>query len=218
MDRYPRGRKPDALVGKGFESNLGGTGRLEPPPSNQFSLVLLKREGWFGTAYYLERRENKFPGYPYPGRIGLYGGGCKPNETRAQAAVREILEETKRNVGAASLASLLKFKGDNDNLTESEGEVFVHTWSSTWGSPSVGAIKTAIRNHRKQNFDKDDPRRPGRPVVLRHWFGLFFVFFGWKRLTPQAAYAVLADLDREAKQHAWEHADLHDEESATPGQ
>lgn len=185
------------------------TGRLEPPASRQFSLVLLKREGWFGTAYFLERRENrKTKGrkdYAYPGRIGLYGGHVDPGETRRRAATREIGEEMKLDVGETTLVSLLTLHGDTDLQAQTEGEVFVQAWESKWGSPSVGRIIRNLLDHRK-SLNGNPEKRPGRPFVLRRWFNLFFLPFGWTRLTPQAAYAIIADLDRDAMQQVRDHA------------
>jgi 8-oxo-dGTP pyrophosphatase MutT (NUDIX family) len=178
--------------------NLVGSGRLEPPPSDQFSLVLLKREGWFGTAYFLERREKR-EGYAYAGRIGLYGGHCNPDETRRDAAIREIREEMGLQSGATTIVSLLRMNGDNDHQAATEGEIFTHAWESKWGSPSVSALKRGLLVHR--NSLNGHPHQPGRPVVLRRWFNLFFLPFGWTKLTPQAAYAIIADIDREHAQH-----------------
>ena len=168
----------------------------EARTKDRFALVLLKNEGFVRPTYFLERRLDSDD--VYPGRLGLYGGLIEEekHETALEAAVREIWEETGITVAQKDLVRLYEFTGENDRGDANEGEVFVHTFRRTKG---ISTQKIAL--HQRLNREKmqrtDD--KPGMPVAVRPGLGNFSVWLDWQRFTPQTAFALLADLDRERR-------------------
>lgn len=169
----------------------------EARTKDRFALVLLKNEGMlFGDTYFLERRHDNDD--VYPGRFGLYGGMIESDETALECAVRELREETGIRVGQNDLVKLFDFRGENDTGAANEGEVFVYVFR---GRHRTSASK--IRNHQTRNAEeiKKTDDEPGIPVAIRPWLWKLRFWREWPELTPQAAYALLADIDREHRVH-----------------
>ncbi|MFZ1990734.1 MAG: NUDIX domain-containing protein [Alphaproteobacteria bacterium] len=166
----------------------------EARTKDRFALVLLKNEGVFTPTYFMERRLSDDP--VYPGRLGLYGGLIEPDETAVECAVREIKEETGLEVAQRDLVKLFEFTGENDKGVANEGEVFVYTFRRFKGTSA-----SKIEKHQKVNRAKiiESGDFPGTPVTIRPRFGTLSNWLDWKKLTPQAAFALLADLDREKR-------------------
>lgn len=166
----------------------------DPAPENQFCLVLIRQDSLLGPLYFLERRTTDDP--EYRNRIGLYGGKRDKDESRQKAAVREIEEETGLKIAAGDLSSMFYFLGENDARAMAEGEVFRYrfTWSQR-GRPTKGKIRAYQKAHAADYKSRGE--KLGPPIVIRRWFGKWFPFLDWRRLTPQVAYALITDLDRD---------------------
>lgn len=174
----------------------GGIGVFEQARTkDRFALVLMKNERRFlGSTYFLElRRSNDSV---YPGRYGLFGGRIEAGETPRECAVREVFEETGVRIAQSDLIGLLNFSGENDKGDVNEGEIFLHNFL-----PGNGITIAQIRKAQKILIGriKDPDDLPGEPVEISSWRWPRWKKQDWLRLTPQAAYALLADLDREER-------------------
>jgi 8-oxo-dGTP pyrophosphatase MutT (NUDIX family) len=168
----------------------GGIGVYEQARTkDRFTLVLLKNEGLIWPTYFMERRRSNDS--VYPGRIGLFGGKIEAGETFRECAVREIYEETGIRIAQSDLVLLLDFKGENDRGDVNEGEIFIYTFKGKH-STSVEKIKKAQKILLGSLKDPDDA--PGQPISITYW--QYPVWKLWFKMTPQAAYALLADHDR----------------------
>lgn len=168
----------------------GGIGVYEQARTkDRFTLVLLKNEGWLWPTYFMERRRSNDS--VYPGRIGLFGGKIEAGETSRECAVREIYEETGIRIAQSDLVLLLDFKGENDRGDVNEGEIFIYTFKGKH-STSVEKIKKAQKILLGSLKDPDDA--PGEPISITYWQSPVWKL--WYKMTPQAAYALLADHDR----------------------
>ncbi len=179
----------------------GGIGVFEEARTkDRFALVLMKNERrFFASTYFLElRRSNDSV---YPNRYGLFGGRIEAGETARECAVREVFEETGVRIAQSDLVELLSFNGENDKGDVNEGGIFLHSFL-----PGNGITLAQIRKAQKILIGrlKDPDDLPGEPVEVYSWRWPSWKKHDWLRLTPQAAYALLADLDRE-KRHKKSH-------------
>ncbi|MBP6011066.1 MAG: NUDIX domain-containing protein [Alphaproteobacteria bacterium] len=179
----------------------GGIGVFEEARTkDRFALVLMKNERrFFASTYFLElRRANDSV---YPNRYGLFGGRIEEGETARECAVREVFEETGVRIAQSDLVELLSFNGENDNGDVNEGGIFLHSFL-----PGNGITLAQIRKAQRILIGrlKDPDDLPGEPVEIASWRWPRWKKNDWLRLTPQAAYALLADLDRE-KRHKNSH-------------
>ena len=137
----------------------------------------------------------------YPDRYGLFGGRIEDDETPRECAVREVYEETGVKIAQSDLVALLSFSGENDKGDVNEGEIFLHTFLPGHGI-TLDQIRKAQQKLAEKSKDPDD--LPGEAVAVSSWRWRLWSHRDWLRLTPQAAYALLADLDRE-KRHTGSH-------------
>lgn len=167
----------------------------EAQPRDRFSLVLLKKASWLGPQYIMERREWNDP--VYAGRFALFGGTRKEDETWEAVAVREVAEETGKEIAQADLVMLFHFDGENDIGHKIEGAVFVYTFP-LWAR---GITTRDIRRFQKGTAEKlkETDDHIGEPVIVRRLLWNWFPLLDWTHLTPQAVHALVADFDRDKR-------------------
>lgn len=164
-------------------------------PKDRFALVLLKQDTVVGPEYWLELRERRDT--VYPGRLALFGGMRKEGETSEACAVREIKEETGHDIGEADLIHLFQISSQNDFGQVTEGDVYLYKFE--WRPFRKKLSKSRFRSAREKNMKEEPEDIIGQPFVIQRHFFSWFSYLNWTRFTPEAAYALIVDLDRDRR-------------------
>lgn len=163
---------------------------------DEYALVLLVHKGILGDFYYLNKRPEEHDRV-YSKRIGIFGGKVEkddrgdPTRTQEAAAEREIREETGLEIGQ-SLIHIADITGYNNTNKETFGSIFLKIFRKS----QTGRIRQYLKGENPR-LRAEGKNEIGDLIVIHHWFGKFFLLLPWRRLTPQAAYALRDILERD---------------------
>jgi 8-oxo-dGTP pyrophosphatase MutT (NUDIX family) len=161
---------------------------------DKFSLVLLKKQSFLGPTYYLEYRK-KDP--VYGNHFGLFGGTRIKDEMPRATAVREVFEETGLVISETKLRKLALIEGESNVLKEAEGFVYVYEFAGNFKTLSKKRIQDHQETYKRSGAATAEDVGP--PILVWRIFGHWFGLINWSKLSPQAAFALIADRDADRK-------------------
>lgn len=175
-----------------YETSADLVVETEPAPitSDQFSAVLIRKNGLLGAIYFLNYRPRKEPDGVYANRIALFAGKRKLeiHEDYEACAVREVFEETGLEITERNLVPLLRLEGWNSAGKKNVGRIYLLTYSLFDRGPSARKIREHIKNRASEE-------NIGQLKIIRRYFWSWFWFLNWARFTPELIYALVADFD-----------------------
>ena len=167
-----------------------------PKVLHQYAGVLIKKDGFLGPTYYLNKRPSKETDKVYENRVGLFAGkrDIEKEETYKACAKREIWEEMRLDINEKELDDIMVLQSWDSAGNTNVGHIFIKRFGFFDREPNRSRIRKHMQSENRKGENVGDLR------VVKRWFWRFFSWkiflpLDWSRYTPEAIYALIHDFD-----------------------